>query len=178
MVKENKKTVLRTIRLSKELDELLQNDANSKRISVGAMLSNILTKYSEWDRYAEKFAMISLRQETIRAILEATDDDALIIKARQIGVKIPREFLMFWFKRTDLESYIRYIELLCNYGNFARFELKTDGRTYVITLLHDMGQKWSLFLRYVMEEGIMTSVGTMPRFEVNRGSLIIKIAMP
>ena len=85
---------------------------------------------------------------------------------------------MFWFKRTDLESYIKYIELLCNYGNFARFELKTNGRTYVITLLHDMGQKWSLFLRYVMEEGIMTSVGTMPRFEVNRGSLIIKIAMP
>jgi len=178
MVKENKKTVLRTIRLSEELDELLQDDANSKRISVGAMLSNILTKYSEWDRYAEKFAMISLRQETIRAILEATDDDTLIIKAREIGAKIPREFLMFWFKRTDLESYIRYIELLCNYGNFARFELKTDGRTYLITLLHDMGQKWSLFLRYVMEEGIMTSVGTMPRFEVNRGSLIIKIAMP
>jgi len=36
MVKENKKTVLRTIRLSKELDDLIQKDANSKRISVGA----------------------------------------------------------------------------------------------------------------------------------------------
>src|SRR5438093_13012120 len=104
MVKENKKTVLRTIRLSKELDELLQNDANSKRISVGAMLSNILTKYSEWDRYADKFAIISLRHQTIRAMLEATDDDAVIIKAREIGDKIPREFIMCWFKRTDLDS--------------------------------------------------------------------------
>jgi hypothetical protein len=29
-----------------------------------------------------------------------------------------------------------------------------------------------------MEEGIMTTIGTLPRFEVNKGSLIIRIAMP
>jgi hypothetical protein len=116
MVRENKKTVLRTIRLSKGLDELLQKDANSKRISVGALISTILTKYSQWDRrYAEKFDMITFRQETMRAILEATEDEALIRKAREIGAKIPKEFLMFWFKKTDLESYLQYLELLCNY---------------------------------------------------------------
>jgi hypothetical protein len=54
MVKENKKTVLRTIRLSKGLDGLLQKDANSKRITVGALVSTILTKYLQWDRYTEK----------------------------------------------------------------------------------------------------------------------------
>ena len=85
---------------------------------------------------------------------------------------------MFWFKKTDLESYLRYLELLCNYGGFARYELGVEGRTYVITLLHNMGEKWSLFLKHIMEEGIMTTIGTLPRFEVNKGSLIIKIAMP
>jgi hypothetical protein len=85
MVKENRKTGLRTIRLSKGLDELLQKDANSKRITVGALISTILTKYSQWDRYTEKFEMITLRQETIKAILEATQDEALIRKAREIG---------------------------------------------------------------------------------------------
>ena len=102
MVRENKKTVLRTIRLSKGLDELLQKDANSKRITVGALISTILTKYSQWDRYTEKFEMITLRQETIKAILEATEDEALIRKAREIGAKIPKEFLMFWFKKQIL----------------------------------------------------------------------------
>ena len=59
MVRENKKTVLRTIRLSKGLDELLQKDAISKRITVGALIFTILTKYSQWDRYTEKFDMIT-----------------------------------------------------------------------------------------------------------------------
>ena len=44
MVRENKKIALRTIRLSKKLDELLQKDANSKRITVGTLISTILTK--------------------------------------------------------------------------------------------------------------------------------------
>jgi len=96
MLKENKKTVLRTIRLSKGLDELLQKDANSKRITVGALISTILTKYSQWDRYTEKFDMITFRHETLRAILEATEDEVLVRKAREIGAKIPREFLMFF----------------------------------------------------------------------------------
>jgi hypothetical protein len=178
MVRENKKTMLRTIRLSKELEELLRKDANSKRISVGALISTILTKYSQWDRYTEKFDMITFRHETLRAILEATEDEALIKKGREIGAKIPREFLMFWFKKTDLDSYLRYLELLCNYGGFARYELEADGQVYVITLLHNMGEKWSLFLKHIMEEGIMTTIGTLPRFEVNKGSLIIKIATP
>src|ERR687896_2684893 len=179
MVRENKKTVLRTIRLSKGLDELLQKDADSKRITVGALVSTILSKYSQWDRYTEKFDMITFRQETLRAILEATDDEALIRKAREIGAKIPREFLMFWFKKTDLESYLRYLELLCNYGGFARYELELDSdvHMHVITLLHNMGEKWSLFLKYVMEEGIMRTIGPLPRFEVNKGSLVIKIVV-
>ena len=75
---------MRTIRLTKGLDELLQKDADSKRITVGALVSTILTKYSQWDRYTEKFDMITFRQETLRAILEATDDEALIRKAREI----------------------------------------------------------------------------------------------
>ena len=33
-------------------------------------------------------------------------ESELIRKAREIGAKIPREFLMFWFKKTDLESYL------------------------------------------------------------------------
>jgi hypothetical protein len=74
MVRENKKTVLRTIRLSKGLDEFIQKDANSKRISVGALIFTILTKYSQWDRYTEKFDIITLRQEAIKAILETTED--------------------------------------------------------------------------------------------------------
>jgi hypothetical protein len=99
----------------------------------------------------------------------------LIRIAHEIGAKIPKEFLMFWFKKMDLESYLQYLELLCNYGGFARYESEVDRHVYVITLLHNMAEKWSLFLKHAMEEGIMTTIGSLPRFEVNKGSLVIRI---
>jgi hypothetical protein len=89
-VREDKKTMLRTIRLSKGLDDLLQKDANSKNITVGALISTILTKYSQWDGYTEKFDIITFRHETLGAILEATEDEALIRKAREIYVLVQK----------------------------------------------------------------------------------------
>ena len=38
-----------------------------------------------------------------------------------------------------------------------------------------MGEKWSIFLKYVMEEGILTTIGSLPKFEINEGSLVIRI---
>ncbi len=84
------------------MDELLQRDANSKRITVGALMSTIPTKYSQWDRYTKKFEMITHRQEAIKEILETTEDEGLIVKASEIGAKIPKEFLMFWLKKQIL----------------------------------------------------------------------------
>ncbi len=37
----------------------------------------------------------------------------------------------------------------------VRVELESNGGLYVITVLHNMSEKWSLFLKYVMEEGIL-----------------------
>ncbi|MFI5448158.1 MAG: hypothetical protein ACHQ03_00060 [Candidatus Bathyarchaeia archaeon] len=52
------KTILRTVRIRKELDELLQ-DAKAKRTSVNSLMGAIMTKYSEWDRFADKFGYVS-----------------------------------------------------------------------------------------------------------------------
>jgi hypothetical protein len=38
--------------------------------------------------------MITFRHETLRAILEATEDEALIKKGREIGAKIPRDTIV------------------------------------------------------------------------------------
>jgi hypothetical protein len=55
-----KKTLLRTIRITHELEDILQRDAKFKRISVNALISSIMTKYAEWDRYRERFDAIVL----------------------------------------------------------------------------------------------------------------------
>ena len=75
--KERKKTILRTIRIDKDLDDTLDNAAKENGVSENALISSILAKYIEWDRYAEKFGRVSLPSEALKAIIEATESDKL-----------------------------------------------------------------------------------------------------
>ena len=75
--KSKKKTVLKTIRMDKDLDDALDKDAEEHGVSENALISSILAKYIEWDRYAEKFGRVSLPSEALKAIIEATEQDKL-----------------------------------------------------------------------------------------------------
>nr|MDO8099203.1 ribbon-helix-helix protein, CopG family [Candidatus Njordarchaeota archaeon] len=51
MSAKRRKTILRTIRLTKELDDVLQEDAEANGISVSALINRIIKKHAEWDRH-------------------------------------------------------------------------------------------------------------------------------
>ncbi|MDQ3836530.1 MAG: hypothetical protein M3270_06315, partial [Thermoproteota archaeon] len=80
-----RKTRLRTFRLEDEMDSLLQKDAKSKGISVNSLLSLIIAKYAEWDRYIEKFSTITVKKESFKTMLSAIEDDA---KVKDISQKL------------------------------------------------------------------------------------------
>ena len=39
----------------------------------------LLKKYVEWDKYADRFGYVTLTRESLRRILQATDDNKLIV---------------------------------------------------------------------------------------------------
>jgi hypothetical protein len=74
------------------------------------------------------------------AFLESVDDEKVETVVREVG---SREFILFVSKKINLETYLSHLSLLCRYGGFAHFEVENEGRDYTITLLHNLGQKWS-----------------------------------
>ena len=171
---DEEKTLIRSVRISKSLDNLLRKDAKTKRITVNALISSIMTKYAEWDRYNERFGVISIKRDAFRSILGQIEDDNLIRVSREIGTQIPKQFILFWFKKTNLETYLEYMLLVCRYAEFAQYEVDTDGTNYTMTLLHDLGEKWSLFLKNWIEQGMKTTVGIIPLFDVAKNSVIVR----
>jgi hypothetical protein len=170
----SKKTVLKTMRISDYINTLLEKDADSKGISVNALISMIMTKYAEWDRYIERFGGITIKPQAFKEILEVVDEAKLIEIAKRSGSRFPKEFVLFWFKKANLETYLETLKLAFKYKGYARYELETDGSEYTIILIHDLGEKWTIFLRYVVEAGINTMTGIVPKFEVNHDSLIVR----
>jgi hypothetical protein len=174
-----KNATLRTIRLTRDLDNLLQKDAKSKRISINSLLTSIIVKYAEWDRYAEKFGLVSLSRADSRLILEAIEDNKLSQIGNDLGKRAFKEFLMLWFKKTDVEKMLEGISLWCKYAGIAEYDFETDGRNYTITLHHDIGEKWSNLIGHLISQGIKTELG-LPntKLDFTDSLIIIKFFIP
>lgn len=168
------KTILRTIRIPHEMDQLLQKDAKIKRVSVNSLIYNLLLKYVEWDRYSERFGRVLLRPQTLKLVIDLLEDSEIERIGKDIGKKIPKEFLLFWFKEINTHSFLEYISLLCRYGGFAHHEIESNDGSFTITLVHDLGDRWSLFLKNIIEEGMITTLKIRPQIYVSEMSVVIK----
>jgi hypothetical protein len=174
------RTLIRSVRIRKELDDILEKDAKAKRVSVNSLISMIMTKYAEMDRYNERFGTITLRRDGFRSILEAIEDDKITALAKEIGSQIPKQFLLFWFKKANVETYLEYLSLVCKYSGFAEYEVDTneDETGYIITLIHDLGEKWSIFLRNWLEQGMKTTIGIVPTvFDISKNTVVVKFCV-
>src|SRR5208337_1632706 len=119
---QQKKTVLRTVRISEELDGILEKDAKANRTSVNALISSIMAKYAEWDRYTEKFGHISIPTTLFRALLDLTDENALAALAERVGVELTNQITVFWFKKTNLETLLHFMSNASQYGKAGEAE--------------------------------------------------------
>ncbi|HII40498.1 MAG TPA: hypothetical protein HA326_04695 [Thermoplasmata archaeon] len=169
---------MRTVRLSEELEALLQTDAESKRTSLNALITTILMRYAEWDRYADKFGVVTLSADLFRALLESIGETELEGTANDFGARLPNEAMLFWFKKADLDAFLRYLSLNSQYGNLGEYELEVDGRNHRISIRHDYGENWSKFLRVFLGSVLEKSLGLAPRFRVTRNGVLVTFATP
>ena len=164
-------------RISEDLDELLQKDAQNKRMSVNALMTSIFTKYAEWDRYSERFGFVSVGKELFTAILGAADQEQLEKIGDDLGAQLPKQFILFWFKKINVETFLEYISLVSRYGGISKSEVEVQGREYTISALHDLGPKWSIFMQHFFDSGLQTTLGIKAEFDTTKNSVVGKFTV-
>jgi hypothetical protein len=174
--KKKKKTVLRVSRITEELDNLLQKDAEDKRMSVNAFITSIFMKYAEWDRNAERFGFVSIGKELFAGILDSADLKTLEKVGDDLGAQLPKQFILFWFKKLNVETFLAYISLISRYGGLAKSDVQVLGREYTISALHDYGPKWSSFLKHFIDSGLKSVLGVTAEFDTTKNSVVGRFA--
>jgi hypothetical protein len=161
------KTVLRSLRLSKSLDESMQHEALNRSVSVNSFAASILDKYFEWEILSEKFRFISLPNEMLASLVEALDDEKLVQLGKAAGSVIPREVMLFWFKTVDLETFISYLSFHSKYLRTADYKIVRDGENVIVTAHHQLSDKWSVWLKSYLIEAVRVNLGVVPKAQVS-----------
>jgi len=173
---KSKPTLLKTIRISEEIDSLLKKDAVSKRTTTNALIHSILTRYLEWDRFAERYGFISVTQETFKTILDKIEEEKLVEASKELGARVPKDILLFWYGKTGVGGFIKYVSLLSNYATFAHFEVTRNGTNYLVTAHHNLGDKWSNYLKSFLETALKSTTGIVGEVETSRNSVSLSFS--
>ena len=127
----------------------------------------------------ESLGFVSIPPDGLRLIVGSLDDEKVKEIGQQIGSRHLEEFLMLWFKKISIDSFFDGLTLFCRYSGMAKYEMdRTDGREYVVVMHHDLGRKWSLFMKNILEEGIKRTLNLMPKFDITDSSVVFRFINP
>jgi len=171
MSPEKKKTILRTVRISEDIDNLLESDAQEQNISTNTLISKIMTRYVEWDRIIEKTSYVVISSLLFRALInEAGDQKLEEIGKNQVSVAV-KELAMMMFGKTDFDTLLKTIFLIGKYDTGLRggatlsAEDKVDSHS-TFTIYHDWGPKGSLLLKGYFDSLVRNELGKQPTITV------------
>jgi hypothetical protein len=174
-----KQTVMRSVRIPRELDDVLRRDAQSRGISFSSLVSEIFTKYSKWDRLANKFGVVTISRGAFRGMWEIVGKEKAASIGKEGGSKAATEVGHFWFKKLNTKTFLKLIDLFSKYAKFYEYEVESrDEREYAITVHHEINEAYSIYLENWFESAIKTFIGVTPSCKVSLNSVVITFTEP
>jgi hypothetical protein len=163
--RQRKRTITRTFRISKEWDDILQEESERQGVSVNVLVNKILRKYSLFSRWIDRNSDITLPQRNLREIINVAPTEKLAEIANNSGAPAVMNILNMIGYEADYHSFT-YL-LTEHYGgpNFARWFHcfhNTQGTKDVFHLQHDLGRRWSVYL----ERYLLASLRSLNKVEV------------
>jgi len=138
------------------------------------LISVLLTKFGNWDRFAEQAKFISVTYDLFGVVLAEASDEKVSSIAQTIGANSARDSMMFQSKEMTLAAFLLYLNNRCQYAGFGVFEYQNGGRNHVIIIQHAHGQKWSIFLHQQIDEVLRKPLGILAQFETNETSVVAR----
>jgi len=149
-----------TLRLDKEIELRLRSEADSQDTSINAITNKALRRYVEWNAFEHKSGMIPVSAPVLIELLHRISDEEIVNIAKTAGKDAARDITLLTKGKIDADSFISWF--LARMKNCSAIEeikdsrmisngndIRHSSRTYV--LKHQLGYKWSLFHKTVLE---------------------------
>jgi hypothetical protein len=68
--------------------------------------------------------------------------------------------------------------LFSRYAGFGTYEIENDERNYTFVIHHELGRKWSTFIAYLGSQGLKSTLGVVPKFNITEYSVVFEFFIP
>ena len=147
---KKEKTRSITYRLPVKLVEEIETEAISHNVSHNVMARQILEKYIQWDRFADKIGIIPVPKkilDTLGMDMDAKEVNEII----NIIKPVIKDTVLFIKGKYDLK---RCIETLEDYmrASGMKSDHRVEGDLHHFVIQHELGSNWSVFTEQLLKE--------------------------
>jgi hypothetical protein len=153
-----KKRVIRSFSIDQDTLNRLHASANQRKISVNALITEILDYYLEIGIHGSTIGLIHIAHPTFRVFLDSCNKDLLITNASLLGGKACETWIELRDLNRDLPSFLNHIMYHQPKG-WAKISINEYTQNVKITFIHDFGDLWSKFLEAWFSAAYETMMG-------------------
>ena len=174
MVTDKSQVIGKSFRVNRKALHALRDEARRQNLSLNTLVNQLLINYAEYGRFAETAHSMNLVSRIFSEILNAANEDAIMLASQNAGKTVPMAMVSSKSCDLTMNSIIQYIQDLASYAHlFSYNETNVNGQ-WTITLSHEHGSKWSLFLSGYFSEAFKTT-GTEPKIDASDRAIAIRL---
>lgn len=165
------RTVAKSFRVNEKALAALQEEANRQSVSVNTLVNQLLLDYSEFGRFLQRINALRLSRKTFQEILNAITDDNVVKAGIVAGKSAPTAIIASKWGKITLNTVIEFIHDLSAYANLFEYYEKNENEKWTVTLMHELGPKWSTFLTHYIGEAFLAA-GVQPKTRTSDRAVI------
>jgi hypothetical protein len=169
------KTVTRSFRISERALKSIEDESKRQNVSVSTIINQQLLAYAEFERFFRRLGLIKISSATFQRLLEAGSDEFVARAGTQAGMDIPASIILAKHGVQTLDTIFDFLEMLSEFANqFELGRIEQGGKT-IVTLLHRLGPKGSIFFENYMK-ALFGQANYIPKITSTQHSVVIEIS--
>ncbi len=164
------------------MEELLQAELNERHLTLNTFVSQLFTKYFQWDKYAEKMGLIHIPRE-LYLYWGSIIKEEKIPEFTEKNHQATKDAVVLWFGEYNLENLLKWFAWGFRHSwTGLKWEQKVQGRKCTLTLRHVWGERggawsqgFSQFLSVLLKDSFDIDE---PDIEMSANQVAIRFTIP
>ncbi|MCL5067244.1 MAG: hypothetical protein M1368_02680 [Thaumarchaeota archaeon] len=168
------KTVTRSFRISERALSAIEDEAKRQKVSTSTIINQELLSYAEFERFLRRLGLIKISSSTFFHLLQSSSDEELAKAGAEAGGDTPRSVILAKEGDLSMNSVMEYLTLLSEYAGFFELARVERGGKIVVTLIHRLGRKGSVFFSSYVK-ALFDDISYSPKISSSEHSVVLEI---
>jgi hypothetical protein len=188
---QSRKTHSMTFRIDSSVIDELQNESETREISLNVLVNQVLKRYIEWDRYESKIGMMPVPKLMLSTLIDKAINvakssgikdvehyrDDMIKQAAKIAFDLMKDSVLYMKKQYSLWVVLAVLEDYMKVSGINADHKLEGSRKHIFVIQHELGENWSLFTKELLTLIFENLANVKAEFNVTPNTTVAEVTL-